>query len=470
MAFTYPREPVLLIDDEEQILWSMRSTLLFAGISNIMICGDSREVQSLLERQSFSAIIMDLSMPHITGQELLPYIGQNFVDTPVIVVTAMHDLEIAVECMKAGAFDYLVKPVDKTRLITTIRHSIESGDMRKENRQLKEHLLSNKLDSPEAFSQIISKNENMLAIFRYIEAVAGTSLPVLITGETGTGKELVANALHETSGRPGEFVAVNVAGLDDNMFSDTLFGHKKGAFTGAAEHRDGMIVKATEGTLFLDEIGDLPGASQVKLLRLLQEREYLQLGADKPRKTDARFVFATNRDLKEAISNGGFRQDLYYRLRSHRLHIPPLRERSDDIPLLVEFFIARAAKEIRRKRPRVPRNLYTRLKQYAFPGNIRELEGMIFDAMVRSKSDELSLSLGMADMPNIVVNDGDGEGRANPENDPFTSLADLPAEDQVIQMLTREALRRSNGNLSAAARLLGIDRSTMSKRTKNFQL
>ena len=250
MAFTYPREPVLLIDDEEQILWSMRSTLLFAGISNIMICGDSREVQSLLERQSFSAIIMDLSMPHISGQELLPYIGQNFVDTPVIVVTAMHDLEIAVECMKAGAFDYLVKPVDKTRLITTIRHSIESGDMRKENRQLKEHLLSNKLDSPEAFSQIISKNENMLAIFRYIEAVAGTSLPVLITGETGTGKELVAKALHEASRRPGEFVAVNVAGLDDNMFSDTLFGHKKGAFTGAAEHRDGMIVKATESTLF----------------------------------------------------------------------------------------------------------------------------------------------------------------------------------------------------------------------------
>ena len=204
-------------------------------------------------------------------------------------------------------------------------------------------------------------------------------------------------------------------------------------------------------------------------MRLLQEREYLQLGADKPQKTDARFVFATNRDLKEAISNGGFRQDLYYRLRSHRLHIPPLRDRSDDIPLLVEFFIARAAKEIRRKRPRVPRNLYTRLKQYAFPGNIRELEGMIFDAMVRSKSDELSLSLGMADMPNIVVNDGDGEGRANPENDPFTSLADLPAEDQVIQMLTREALRRSDGNLSAAARLLGIDRSTMSKRTKSFQ-
>ncbi|MCK4751311.1 MAG: sigma-54-dependent Fis family transcriptional regulator, partial [Bacteroidales bacterium] len=253
----YPSLPILLVDDDEEILTSINLALSMSGIRNVVRCQDSQDLEPLLSEKKFSVIALDLYMPHISGLDLLPIILERYPETPVIVVTGANDLEIAVKCIKSGAFDYLVKPVDKIRLVTSVRHAIEKWEVRDEYIVLKDHFLSDRIENPDAFSSIISQSSSIHSIFKYVEAIAKTSLPILITGETGVGKELLAEAIHIVSKRPGGFVPVNVAGLDDTLFSDTLFGHKKGAFTSAVSDRDGMIRKASAGTLFLGEIGDL---------------------------------------------------------------------------------------------------------------------------------------------------------------------------------------------------------------------
>jgi CheY-like chemotaxis protein len=236
----YPANPILIVDDEDNILDSMIVTLSISGLNNVVACNDSRQVEDLLAKHEFSCITLDLYMPNISGMELLPIIQEKEPNLPVIVVTGANEVELAVQCMKGGAFDYLTKPVNKIRLVTTVKNAIREGEIKNENVLLKESLLSEELKYPQAFSSIISRNHSMKSIYKYVEAIGGTSLPILITGETGAGKELLAGSVHEVSQRTGEFVAVNVAGLDDTLFSDTLFGHKKGAFTGAAGDREGM--------------------------------------------------------------------------------------------------------------------------------------------------------------------------------------------------------------------------------------
>jgi DNA-binding NtrC family response regulator len=300
-------------------------------------------------------------------------------------------------------------------------------------------------------------------------AVADTSLPVLITGETGTGKELFARALHRVSGKPGKFICVNVAGVDDTLFSDTLFGHRRGAFTGADRDRSGLIEEAENGTLFLDEIGDLGMESQVKLLRLLQEHTYYPLGSDILKRSGARIAAATNRDLCSLQQDGGFRKDLFYRLCTHRVHIPPLRERRDDIPILVEYLLEKAAAEMDRRKPTVPRELFVLLNTHPFPGNVRELEGMICDAVSRHHSGVLSLEsfrekIGVP-MERLV----DTASTANLHtfslsNNTLVFPEELPTLRELEDTLIAEALRRAEGNQSIAARLLGISRTTLNSR------
>ena len=359
---------------------------MLSGITNVIECADGDCAAAKIHERTFAAVVLDLSMPGMSGQDLLPVILEERPETPVIVATGTGDLDTAVRCMRAGSFDYLQKPVDRTRLVTSLKHAIEKWETAREVSSLHDGFLARGPAHPEAFAGIISGDPVMLMVFKYAEAIAPTSLPVLITGETGVGKEHVARSIHALSGRTGPFVAVNVAGLDD-----TLFGHVKGAYTGADSARDGMVAKAGEGTLFLDEIGDLAPESQIKLLRLLQEREYHPLGADRPRPTAARFVFATNLDVSRATGNGKFRKDLLYRLRSHHVKIPPLRERAGDLPALVDHFLDKASTVIGKARPGVPKELIPLLRGYSFPGNIRELEGMIFDALVRHQSRILSL-------------------------------------------------------------------------------
>jgi DNA-binding NtrC family response regulator len=469
-AATFPTLPVLVVDDEEQFLLSAQLTLRSNGINHVVPCQDSREVIALLGSRDFSVVLLDMWMPNVSGRELLPAIVRDFPHVPVVIITALNDVETAVESMKEGAFDYLVKPVEDTRLVTCTRRALEMGEVRSENARLRRCLLSDSLEHPEAFEGIVTRAPAMRAVFQYVEAIARTSLPVLITGETGTGKELVARAVHRLSGREGAFVDLDVAGVDDGMFSDTLFGHRKGAFTGADRERKGLIERAAGGTLFLDEIGDLRPESQVKLLRLLQEGKYYPLGSDMPKLTDARVIVATHRDIRHLQESGGFRRDLFYRLQSHHVHLPPLRERRDDLPLLVDHFLGAAAESLGKRPPTPPAELPALLGAYSFPGNVRELQGMLLDAVSRHQSGVLSLESlrarifpeGSASEPERRPQEEQG---ADP--DPGKGIAfseTLPTLKEAEQMLIDEALRRSNGNQTIAARMLGMTRRALNNR------
>ncbi len=464
----FPSFPVLLVDDEARFLESVNFTLSAAGINNIVECQDSRDVMKVLSRQRVSVIVLDLFMPFISGLELLPEITRDFPEVPVIMITAVNELETAVECMKSGAYDYLVKPVDDERLITTVKRAIQFAEMREENTLLKHYLLSDELEHPGFFAEIITQNNTMRSIFQYVEAVGGTSLPILVTGETGVGKELIARAIHKTSGRKGDFTAVNVAGIDDKLFSDMLFGHKKGAFTGADQERKGMIERSGGGTLFLDEIGDLAIESQVKLLRLLQDGQYYPVGSDVPKLSDARVVAATNRDIESIQESGQFRRDLYYRLEAHHIHIPPLRERLDDIPVLVDNFLKSAAKSLKKKVPTPPKELFTLFSTYPFPGNVRELQGLINDAVSTHKSGVLSMDSFRAKISRNHKVPRNVEQRKADISGGILFPEQLPALKEAERMLIDEAMNRADGNQSIAADLLGMSRRALNNRLTRY--
>ncbi len=307
----------------------------------------------------------------------------------------------------------------------------------------------------------------MRAIFQYIESVARSQKPVFITGETGVGKELIAKSVHDSSGLSGEYVAVNVAGLDDTMFSDTLFGHKKAAFTGADRERQGLIVRAAEGTLLLDEIGDLSKSSQVKLLRLLEEKIYYPLGSDVPEKSNARIVACSNVDIQEEIKEGNFRNDLYYRLCAHHIQIPPLRERLQDIPILLDHFLEDASTEMGKKKLPLSPELVTLLSNYHFPGNIRELQAMVHDAVAQHKSGRLSLDSFkgfIKERKSVITHD------LAPQGDSVLSVREIfghfPTLKEMEDFLISEAMRGSDDNQGSAASLLGITRQALNQRLK----
>jgi len=457
--------PVLLVDDDPQLLQSASIVLRSAGISDVITVDDGRAVMAVMAEREVGAVVLDLAMPHVTGHVLLAQLATDYPDVPVVVMTGTDDVETAVQCMQVGAVDYLVKPVEQSRLVSSVKRAVETRGLRAELLSLKERLLKDTPPQREAFAQIVTQDPVLFAIFRYLEAIAGSPQPVLITGETGTGKELMAGALHRLSGRPGELVAVNVAGLDDTMFSDTLFGHTRGAFTGADRPREGLVASAAVGTIFLDEIGDLAMASQVKLLRLLQDGSFYPLGADRPRQSRARIVVATNADVLQAVGAGHFRKDLYYRLRTHHVHLPPLRSRQGDIPILVDHLVETAARQLGKDVPRVPVALHQLLKAYSFPGNVRELEALVFDAVARHQGVTLSLASfkdAIAARPRLTAFAEEPESGTTPLG---AELADrLPTLRESEQRLIDEALKRADGNQGVAAGLLGLSRQALNKR------
>lgn len=331
--------------------------------------------------------------------------------------------------------------------------------------------ISQERSTSSTFSEIITNNKQMLEIFDYLELVSFSDESILITGECGVGKELIARAIHDLSGRPGKFIPVNIAGLDDTMVSDALFGHKRGAFTGADKDRKGLIEEARGGTLFLDEIGDLSLTSQVKLLRLLQEKEYTPLGSDRSCTSHIRVVTATNKDLIELIHQKQFRKDLFYRLDIHHVHIPPLRERKDDIVLLSRYFIEEKAKELNVKKPLLTPEAITLLQNYRYPGNIRELRSILVDAVCLSKEGILSPSILRRKLDPQRSNDlGDIDGFSDKkEGDaPVMTFHDgVPTIKDAVQLLVREALKRCGGKQTKAAAMLGITRQALSKRLQN---
>jgi DNA-binding NtrC family response regulator len=466
---TYPYFPVLMVDDEVQTLNSFEMVLRSANVNNLIRCQDSREVMPLLSRQEIEVMLLDLSMPHLTGQELLSTVANDFPEILVIIITGSNDVDTAVRCMKSGAFDYMVKPVEKSRLISGVKRAIEIRELQRENKWLRAHVLSDKLEHPEAFSEIITNSPAMKSIFQYIEAISPSPQPALITGETGVGKELVAKALHHLSHRTGPFVPVNVAGLDDNVFADTLFGHRKGAFTGADQTRSGLVEQASGGTLFLDEIGDLSPASQVKLLRLSQDGEFFPLGSDVARRSDARVLVATNQDLEVLQSSGKFRKDLYYRLCAHHIHLPPLRERPEDLPLLIDHFLETASQTLGKKKPTPPGELFALLSTYHFPGNLRELQSMILDAVSSHKSGKLSMEVFKSYIrQKHPTFDIDSKQLPSGQASLLSFSEQLPTFKQAEQSLLSEAMKRAKGNQAIAAQMLGITRQALNKRLKGI--
>ena len=464
MEVKKPMNPILIADDEEGILLSIDTILRMAGYNNIVTEKDSRKVKALFDEMEFDTVLLDLTMPYVDGEEILSHIEAKHPDIPVIIVTGAVDVETAVRCMKKGAFDYVVKPVEDDKLVAAMKRALSFRELTLENRALKESLLSDNLENPDVFKNIVTRNPKMLSIFKYIESIATTSQPVLIRGETGVGKELVARCVHRLSGLSGRFVALNVAGLDDSMFSDTLFGHVKGAFTGADNSRKGLIEKASGGTLFLDEIGDLSPVSQVKLLRLLQEGEYFSIGEDDPRYSDARILASTHQDIFRLQKSGKFREDLTYRLKIHDIHLPSLRERKDDLPLLVDHFLKMAAQELEKDAPTPPKELMNLLNTYDFPGNIRELKAMVFDAVSRHKSGVLSLSTFKDHIFGAKT-----ENKPQVSDDQLITFSDkLPTLRHANALLIEEAMKRANGVQSVAAGLLGITQQALSKRLKNL--
>jgi DNA-binding NtrC family response regulator len=380
------------------------------------------------------------------------------------MITAVSEISTAVKCIKNGAFDYLLKPLEEDRLACTLKNALELADSRRQTDVLKDKMISGKLSRPEVFKEFVTQSLPLLGTFSYMEAIAPGKQPALITGETGTGKELVARALHDASGRAGAFVPVNIGGLSETFIDDELFGHRRGAFTGAINDRAGMIEQAANGTLFLDEIGDLGLGLQVKLLRLIQEGRYQAIGSDRAQTMNARIVVATNRPLDELVRSGAFRKDLFYRLGTHRIHLPPLRDRKEDIPCLLEKFLEESARELGKKIPTPPRELYSLLASYHFPGNVRELRGMVFDAVSRHTSGTLS----MRPFWERIHPDSSGD----PDMTPASSCngvkvafsSPLPTLKEVQELLIQEALKVADGNQTIAAGILGMSRRALNNR------
>jgi len=458
--------PILLIDDDPVVLEIHVTALESEGVKNVLTLTDSRKTVQFLENNPVSIIILDLMMPHVSGLDLLPVLISDFPHIPVIVMTSSDDIETAVSCIKAGAVDYLTKPVEIERLLLSVENALHVNELSLENRSLREYLLNDRLEHPAAFDAIITTSKKMRAIFKYIEVIAKSDQPILVTGETGVGKELIAKAIGALSARKGAFVTVNAAGLDDNMFSDTLFGHKKGAFTGADQSRDGLISAAAGGTLFLDEIGDLNDTSQIKLLRLIQEQEFYPVGSDVLKKTDARLIVATNKDLSSLIASNKFRKDLYYRLCAHHIQIPPLRERREDIPSLLDHFLIKASTSLNKPKPTPSREVVALLSTYHFEGNVRELYALVSDAVARYTSGLLTLDcfVGLTGNSGIQPNAALLVPSKEVDDVLYAFFGRFPTIREMEDYLTSSAMNLTCGNQRSAALLLGIARQTLSKR------
>lgn len=454
---------ILLVDDDAGFLESIRRMLIMNECPQVMMINDSRRVMDEVARGGISVVLLDWIMPHLSGAELLVQLVNNHPNIPVIIMTAVTDTETIVKCIRQGASDYITKPIDENRLLSCLHKAVQLSDYEERVLRLTSYLQGAPLARPELFTDIITCSPKMQSMLKTIESIAPSSSPILITGETGVGKELVARAIHRASNLSGQFIPVNVASLDDEIFSDTLFGHVKGAYTGASESREGLISKAAGGTLFFDEIGDLGRESQVKLLRVLQEQEYYSIGLDKVLKCNARIVTASNCNFDEKRAKGEFRDDLYFRISGYQVHVPSLRERPEDIPLLVRHYLEKEARELGKEPPAVSDSVMQALQEHPYTGNVRELINQIRQAFITSRSK----GLGIEDFPGVAavphLNDNlriihDKSYRLQGTFKTFPSLV------EVERLVIGEALHIAEGSKSVAARMLGISRTTLNKK------
>ncbi len=445
----------ILVADDDATHREMLGTLLHEWGYAVGEAVDGEQAVALCREQSFDLALMDVRMPQKTGLEALKDIKAHNPALPVLIMTAFSDVAAAVEAIKAGAYDYLTKPLDFEKLKVVLRNVFAHVGLIEKNASL-----SRSLAATEARSDMVGRGAAMSALWEMIRTIAPTDATVLITGESGTGKELVARAVHAASRRAqGPFVAVNCAALTESLLASELFGHEKGAFTGADKKHEGHFLKADGGTIFLDEIGEMPLSMQVKLLRVIQEREVLSVGGNRAEPVDVRIIAATNRDLAREVDAGNFRQDLYYRLNVVSLALPPLRQRADDIPLLAQHFMNRfAAKNNKRIKGFTP-GAMDRLVRYAWPGNVRELENVIERASILLLGEHIS----ERELPERLKAPEQGEAL----DDILES--DCLTLDDVERAVILKTLKRFGGNKTEAARALGITRKTLHARLNKYQ-
>ncbi len=458
---------ILVVDDEPN-LRKILGTILVRDGYEVIEAADGEQALGLIGR-GVSAIITDLKMPKLDGMGLLHRVAVDHPDVPVVMITAHGSVDSAVGAVKAGAFDYIEKPFEREQIRQIIAKAIATHELDRRAPRAQ-------LAPPSAHGRfgLIGDSEPLAGVLSVIEKVADTPSTVLITGESGTGKELIARALHENSSRKGEpFIKINCAAIPKTLMESELFGYEKGAFTGAVGSKPGRFELADRGTLFLDEIGEIPVEMQVQLLRVLQESEFERVGGIKTIKVDVRLVTATNRDLQKEVASGNFREDLFYRLNVVPIHLPPLRERRTDIPLLVEHFVAKFNERLKKSIVEVEADALDRLTSYHWPGNIRELENvlertMLFCSGSSIRAADLPPELQMAVTPSTIATTtapAPAGGRA-------TSLKEIVRQEteRVERELIMRALDETGGNVTQAARKLKISRKSLQNKMKEFGL
>jgi two-component system response regulator HydG len=447
---------VLIVDDEPEHADVMAEALRKPGHVCTIVNGLS-EAEEELRHGSFDVVVTDLVMDHDTaGLRVLELAKEHQADAETIMVTAHGDVPTAKAALQGGAYDFIEKPLDLEVFRNLVSRAAETVLLRHRNEDLQ-----GQLDAAYGFEGIIGESAALRKVIATIRQVAPSTIPVLITGESGTGKELVAQAIHRHSKRAAKrLVAFNAAGQSDTLLEDQLFGHVRGAFTGAERDREGLFEYADGGTLFLDEIGDMPLNMQAKLLRVLETGEIVRLGANETRATDVRFVSATHRDMKALVAEGTFRDDLYFRIRGAEISMPPLRERREDIPRLVNHFLGRFAAEMDRVLPRITEPALARLINYSWPGNVRELMNIVQKMVVTTTGDEIDVR----DVPEeIRVSDADDAGTT------VGGLAGIGL-DKLEKEAIRQTLGMTGGNREQAARMLGIGERTLYRKLKEYGL
>jgi two-component system NtrC family response regulator len=441
------RKTILIADDDENLRRVLEFQLQEAEY-NVVVAGDGGQAFDLFTTSDIDSVITDLRMPKISGLELLEKIKEINAEIPVIVVTAFGEIETAVAAVKAGAFDYINKPFNRDEILLTLERALSFSETKNENRQLRELV-----DREFRLESVIGESGAIRKVLNIVGRVSRSDATVLITGESGTGKELVAKGIHFSGKRKTEpFVPVNCAAIPETLIEAELFGYKRGSFTGATADAKGKFESADGGTIFLDEISLMPPALQPKLLRVLQEQEVVRIGESNQRKIDVRIIAATNQNLEKMVEEGSFREDLYFRLAVVPVNLPPLRARREDIPLLLNHFFRRAKKKHAFENLKIGREVITVLSNYAFPGNVRELENLVERMVVLSDENSLSLH----DVPDTITKPMQTFGNVR-----FELPADGISLDEVEQEIIRYALDLHNGNQSQTARYLGITRSAL---------
>ncbi len=452
---------VLVIDDDTAVLNYFMVLLAQSQQYEAEILADSSKSFEIIDSGGFDVILLDMDMPVVHGRDVLKYVKQNHPEIEVIAITGVEDVQLAVESMKAGAYDYLCKPVDENRLLLTLERALERSRLRVEISRLRDRASLEGLRHKEAFGSIVTQNRSFLRVLQRIEQIAESDNYVLIWGESGTGKELVARAIHQISRRRERpFIAVNAGAFASELFSSEFFGHERGAFTGAVQTKSGFFEKADGGTLFLDEIGELELPVQSKLLRVLQEGEYFRVGSTEKRGSDVRIVASTNKDLADEIEKGRFRRDLYHRLNICSAYLPPLREREGDVELLADYFLEDIARASTKPISLIEEDVLELLNIYDYPGNVRELKNIIAEAVVV----ETERTLTRRSLPRYLLDAVSKSRVAHVPVGERKTLAEIEAEH------IRRILELAGGNRTAAAQILGVSRVGLLAKMKRYDI